>query len=101
MGRYSAAPYSFPGVSIRDSTGAWVARGYGTARNIGESYPITVVPTFDTAVAIGDSYGGQQTFSIYYTREYGTGTVSVGEASSWFTCLVVPASSTANLTPQV
>ena len=99
MGRYTAAPYCFPGVSIRHSDGHWVARGYGTARNIGESYPITIVPTSD--IQIGQVYTGQVTFSIYYTREYGTGTVSVGEASSWFTCLVVPASSTANISPLV
>ena len=98
MGRYSAAPYSFPGVSIRHSSGVWVARGYGTARNIGESYPITIVPTFDVSITPLDYYTGQQTFSIYYTREYGTGTVSVGEASSWFTCLVIPVATTSTIT---
>lgn len=89
-GAYTGTPYCFPGVSIRDSSDKWVARGYGTARNLNEKYTIPVVPTrYDTSPA--SYYSGSEQFTLYYTREYGTGSVSVGNSVSYFKCFVIPA----------
>ncbi|QGJ95056.1 hypothetical protein SEA_REDWATTLEHOG_195 [Gordonia phage RedWattleHog] len=92
MSRYYASPYCFPGVSIRDSTGKWVARGYGSGRNLNEWYPTPITNTrYETAPPIW--YDGSETFDLYYTREYGTGQVQVGHLYSWFQCMVVAAAS--------
>lgn len=99
MGMRTSTTYCYPGVSIRDGT-IWIARGWGSARNVNEWYPITLVPSYVTASSFPRSYSGttSKNFSLYFSCEFdSTGTVSVGYApGTWFTCVVVPVSTSSS-----
>lgn len=88
-------------VSIRQSVGgSWYARGVAGARyasdNVGSNPPdvektvINMVPTTDIGAGLG--FNTSVTFRLYYQRDWGSGTLEIGDASSWFTCLVIPVS---------
>lgn len=88
---------SWGGVSIRHTDGHWAARGYAHSRFLNERVVVNIVSTTDKGE--GGYYTGSQTFQLHYHRDYGTGTVNVGEATSWFNCLVIPAAT--SMTPAI
>lgn len=100
QGRWDSGGWAWPGVSVRHSDGHWAARGFsGMSRAVtdGERIPLNLVTTTDKTQ--GTAYTGAQTFGLWYSREWvdpgnTTGVVAVGETSSWFNCLVLPAATT-------